>query len=256
MGQKPAGPPPPIRTRPRCGPHGSGAGPAARRRPARRRFGNVEPGGPPWIPHLGWNHPVRRPAPRRARLRKPLPGRPGAIRRQPSGSAVPETGIGRTGRRCAEGRTAPSRGRSGAPDHPPRLPGTFPGPCPGPAAKSGPNAKRVPKRRRRARPVTEPDVGRRHPGSPPERETAARLRLRIGQFAHAGVPRNGKSRKKSRSGQRSGFCRTVFSAARAPGNHACGLSPPAVNISHTPLRSENPIFCKGNARIVRFFFCN
>ena len=129
MGQKPAGPPPPIRTRPRCGPHGSGAGPAARRPPARRRFGNAEPGGPPRITRLGWNHPVRRPAPRRARLRKPLPGRPGAIRRQPSGSAVPETGIGRTGRRCAEGRTAPSHGRrGGAPDHPPRLPGALPGP--------------------------------------------------------------------------------------------------------------------------------
>ena len=157
MGQKPAGPPPPIRTRPRCGPHGSGAGPAARRPLARRRFGNAEPGGPPRIPHLGCDHPVRRPAPRRARLRKPLPGRPGAIRRQPSGSAVPETGIGRTVRRCAEDRTAPSRGRSGAPDHPPRLPGAFPGPCPGPAAKSGPNAKRVPKRRRRDPPASQPN---------------------------------------------------------------------------------------------------
>ena len=216
MGRKPAGPPPPIRTRPRCGPHGSGAGPAARRPPAQRRFGNAEPGGPPRIPRLGWNHPVRRPVPRRARLRKPPPGRPKATRRQPSGSAVPETGIGHTGRRGAEGRTAPSRGRrGGAPDHPHRLPRALPGPwsrpggvlrgigrglppphtaagirppppgrrslrapCPGPAAKSGPNAKRVPKRWRRARPATEPDVGRHHPGSPPERETAARLRLR------------------------------------------------------------------------------
>ena len=94
-----------------------------------------------------------------------------------------------------------------------------------------------------------------HPtGSPPEREAAARLRLRIGRFSHAGVPRNGKSRKKSRSGQRRcGFCRTVFPAAKAPGNHACGLSSPAVNIRRTPLRSENPIFCNGNARTVRFF---
>ena len=94
-----------------------------------------------------------------------------------------------------------------------------------------------------------------HPtGSPPEREAAARLRLRIGRFPHAGVPRNGKSRKKSRSGQRGcGFCRTVFPAAQAPGNHACGLSSPAGNMSRTPLRSENPIFRNGNARTVRFF---
>ena len=94
-----------------------------------------------------------------------------------------------------------------------------------------------------------------HPtGSPPEREAAARLRLRIGRFPHAGVPRNGKSCKKSRSGQRTcGFCRTVFPAAQAPGNHACGLSSPAVNIRRTPLRSENPIFRNGNTRTVRFF---
>ena len=45
----------------------------------------------------------------------------------------------------------------------------------------------------------------------------------------------------------------VFSAAQTSGNHACGLSSLAVNISYTSLRSENPIFRKGNARIGRFF---
>ena len=128
--------------------------------------------------------------------------------------------------------------------------------CPVPGFGAG----RMPRAEESAAPTGEPAKptggGMRHirPDPLPEREAAARLRLRIGRFPHAGVPRNGKSRKKSRSGQRRcGFCRTVFPAAQAPGNHACGLSSPAVNMSRTPLRSENPIFCKWNARTVRFF---
>ena len=232
MGQKPAGPPRPSgpgrvadRTVPGRGrPHGDrprGAGSEMRNRAVLRG----SPASDGIIPFAGRCREGHASANR-------CPDAPGRSDGEVPGSAVPETGIGRTGRRCAEGRTAPSRGRSGAPDHPPRLPGAFPGPwsrpggvlrgiarglprrtrprglgpppsgrrsmrapCPGPAAKSGPNAKRVPKRRRPARLATEPGVGRRHPGSPPEREAAARLCLRISQFSHAGVPGNEKSRK-------------------------------------------------------------
>ena len=138
MGQKPAGPPPPIRTRPRCGPHGSGAGPTARRRPARRRFGNAEPGGPPRIPRLGWNHPVRRPAPRRARLRKPLPGRPGA-----SGGNLPDPPSPKPAS-VVRGGGAPKAGRPhraveevARPITRPGFPGRSPDHGPGPGVSCG-----------------------------------------------------------------------------------------------------------------------
>ena len=50
------------------------------------------------------------------------------------------------------------------------------------------------------------------------------------------------------------FAAAILFAAQAPENHTCGLSSPAVNISHKPLRPENPIFCKGNVWIDRFFY--
>ena len=139
-----------------------------------------------------------------------------AVRRRPDGS------IARSKRWCARSPAPASRG---APRTMVPARGCPAGDWTGASPPTRPRGIGPPPPDRRsmrapcpARLATEPGVGRHQPGSPPEREAAARLRLRIGQFSHAEGPRNEKSRKKSRSGQRiCRFAARCFLQRRLPG---------------------------------------